>query len=121
MIYPETYWQKNNHLAMLSDSVGQEFRQSLSETACLCSMVIGASAGETPELGMTQWQGAGDRLALTLMLACYLGLQLSSQLEHLHVGPCVWSFIKLFGLLYSMWLHSKSEHPKESQWELDHL
>lgn len=59
---------------MLSDTVGQEFRQSSAETACLCSMVIGASAGETPALGMTQWQGAGDRIALMLVLACYLGL-----------------------------------------------
>lgn len=79
---------------MLSDSVGQEFRQSTAETACLCSMVIGASTGDTPDLGMTQWLGGGDMIALMLMLACYLGSQLSCHLEHLHVGPSVWSFHK---------------------------
>lgn len=94
---------------MLSDTVGQELRQSSAETACLYSMMIGASAGVTSELGMTLWQGAGDRIALMLVLACYLGLQLSCHLECLHVGPSVWSFTKIWAsLVYNMWLDSKS-------------
>lgn len=56
---------------MLSGSVSLEIRQSTADTPCLCSVIIGASAEETPELGLTQWLGAGGMF--TYMLPCYLG------------------------------------------------
>ena len=45
--HPKTHGQKtHHHFIMITDSVGQELRKGTEKTACLCSMMSGASGGK---------------------------------------------------------------------------
>lgn len=105
---------------MLSNSADRELGGA--QHSFLCYPLARASVGETLELGMTQWLGAGGTSTHMLMFACCPGPPLGCHLECLHAGSrcCHFTEVRL-GFLIVWWLDSMNEHLRESQWKPDHF
>lgn len=53
-IHPKTWWHKNHHFIMQTDSVGQDSRQGTVGMACLCPWVSGSQLRVMQKAGV--WQ-----------------------------------------------------------------
>lgn len=83
----------NIYFIMCMASVSQKFRNNIVETACLCSVTSGASAGKAWELGVSRLLGSGTRWRLvtySVSVVC-VGCGLGSQPE-LWVRMSTWAW-----------------------------